>query len=96
MAKAKDWNQIRMPTPTVLIRNLHGANFHDVENEVGKNVERTMYLVDFSNILCAGDTFIAGKGSRELNKNLHAIAKTLGQIRNEAQQRNMLPLQQEQ
>ena len=34
-----------------------------------------MDLVDFSNILYADDTFIAGKHSRELNKILHAIEK---------------------
>ncbi len=40
--------------------------FHDVEKEVGKNtMDRTMDLVDFSNILYADDTFIAGKHSRE-------------------------------
>ena len=50
--------------------------FHDVEQEVGKEViERTMDLVDFSNILYADDTFLVGKHSRELNKILHAIEK---------------------
>ena len=50
--------------------------FHDVEEEVGKKtIERTMDLVDFSNILYADDTFLVGKHSRELNKILHAIEK---------------------
>ena len=50
--------------------------FHDVQEEVGnKTMERAMDIVDFSNILYADDTFLAGKHARELNKILHAIEK---------------------
>ena len=50
--------------------------FSDVEREVGQKVmERTMDLIDFSNILYADDTFLVGKHSRELNKILWAIEK---------------------
>ena len=38
-------------------------------------MERSMDLVDFSNILYADDTFLIGRHSRELNKTLAAIEK---------------------
>ena len=58
-----------MPTLTVPFRKFYDSSIPGRRKEVGKGtMEKTMDLVDFSNILYADDTFLAGKHSREPRK----------------------------